>query len=1208
MKPIRSISCCRALAFGALGLLTLDLGLVQAQTPLEIYRGPTNFWYAVSPGATVKNQVWVSGGTTPYSYQWRFKANPIPWATNAFITLTNVQVIDAGPYDVVVTDAASASITSQIDELRVNETFIMITGSPVTTNNMGTWSVVWFDYDNDGYVDLFNGEDRINGTIRDANLYHNNRDGTFSMVTNAVTTFIGKYAGGAVGDYNNDGRLDLFVTRCLTAYPDTLYRNDGDGVFTAVESATFNTPRDNSESAAWADYDRDGFIDLLVSNGSQVSGGAAQVNTLYRNLGDGTFQKMTANEIGSLASVSMASLGGCVWADFDNDGDPDVWDSGNQNSGLHWNDGHGRFTKLNIGSLPSGMVAATGVADYDNDGFLDLTVVGGTGASDARIQLHHNLGGTNFEDVAISAGITRFSVNPPWAGGWGDYDNDGWLDLLCRPLWSPAAPGVLYRNLGDGTFESIDLGSPTFDGEADGGGGSWADYNNDGFLDLLMAHGNGIPHPNFLYTNNLPALGNKNHWLKVKLEGRVSNRAGIGAKVRVQATVGGRTFWQMREISGSSILGADGPLLIAHFGLGDATNVTTLRVEWPSGNVQELTDVGPDRMLTVIEPTLITPARPSASPNGSVTLTRTTVSGAAYQWRFEGTDLAGQTNRILNLANLTADQEGRYSVVVSTATTLFTNCVYLDIDTNFTVITEGPLVTDLGGGALGGVADIDNDGDLDVSVGRALGTSAVYYNVGNGTFTGVTNLPYAAAGVTTDGWMDFDNDGRPDPMTLNTTRRMRGIHFDNGDGTFSQNEMTGWLLSFADYNRDGLLDFISALGVVDLKNILYRNNGDRTFTSMTASTVGSLVNLSTWGGPCWGDFDDDGWPDIYVPAYASGGNYMFRNDGTGRFLGVNNLVTRTGGSAYAGPIGGNWADYDNDGRLDLCVISLKGGRTAVYRNLGNGEFESPSGAPNLPGHHNFASWADYDNDGFLDLFLSGAYGRNQLFRGQSDGTFTEVTTGSIVWDRPPGSATSYYSALWFDHDNDGFLDLYVMNLDDNRTLYTSQFLYHNNGNANGWLKVRLIGTASNRDAVGAKVRALASYAGAARWQRRDITGGEVFNGGHLYAHFGLGNATRVTTLRIEWPSGAVQELSNLTINQFLTIWEPPAVSAAVRAGGACELTVKAEPNRGWQIKASSDLVDWQTLTVVTNTASPFTWTDTTASGTACRFYRVVERE
>jgi enediyne biosynthesis protein E4 len=594
-------SWAHALALALLGLLTLNPALLCAQ-PLEFFLQPTDFWHTVSPGATVQNRARVTGGTVPYAYQWRFKGDPIAWATKPIITLTNVQPADAGPYDVVVSDGAGASVTSEIDELKVNEAFIMITGSPVTTNSIGTCTAAWFDYDNDDYVDLFNGEDSISSTIRDANLYHNNQDGTFSMVTNAVTTYLGKWSSGAVGDFNNDGRLDLFVGRFTNQFQNMLYRNDDGGVFTAVETRTFNSPAGNVEAAAWADYDRDGFLDLLVSNGSQISGSSGEFNTLYRNLGDGTFQRMTANEIGSLLSAQVRSVGGCLWGDFDNDGDPDVWDSGYQNGGLHWNDGQGRFTLSNVGSLPTGVSAVTGCVDYDNDGFLDLIMFVGPAAAPetGRIELHHNLGGTNFEEVATSAGITRFCSDIPWPGGWGDYDNDGWLDLLCHPLRS-TEPGVLFRNRGDGTFEAVDIGSPVYDGVAHAGGGAWADFNNDGFLDLFVNHGQGVPHPNFLYRNNLRALGNSNHWLKIKLDGQVSNRAGIGAKVRVHATVHGRTFWQLREISGNAYWTAGGPLLIAHFGLGDATHVTTLRIEWPSGIVQEFQDIAADQHLTMVE-------------------------------------------------------------------------------------------------------------------------------------------------------------------------------------------------------------------------------------------------------------------------------------------------------------------------------------------------------------------------------------------------------------------------------------------------------------------------------------------------------------------------------------------------------------------------------------------------------------------------------
>jgi hypothetical protein len=213
-----------------------------------------------------------------------------------------------------------------------------------------------------------------------------------------------------------------------------------------------------------------------------------------------------------------------------------------------------------------------------------------------------------------------------------------------------------------------------------------------------------------------------------------------------------------------------------------------------------------------------------------------------------------------------------------------------------------------------------------------------------------------------------------------------------------------------------------------------------------------------------------------------------------------------------------------------------------------------------------------------------------------DGTFIPITMGSIVNDRPLDGAGSY-GGLWFDYDNDGFLDLYVTNGNDAGTAMTANFLYHNNGNSNSWLKVKLVGTASNRDGVGAKVRAQAKYAGQVRWQRRDISA-SPFDGNNRYAHFGLGDATNVTTLRIEWPSGNGQELTNVAPKQFLTIWEPPALKAAVQADGTCLLTVTAEPNRAWRIQPSTDLETWQTIKTVTNTQATFQHTDTAANGMA----------
>ncbi|MCZ7636662.1 MAG: CRTAC1 family protein [Verrucomicrobia bacterium] len=282
------------------------------------------------------------------------------------------------------------------------------------------------------------------------------------------------------------------------------------------------------------------------------------------------------------------------------------------------------------------------------------------------------------------------------------------------------------------------------------------------------------------------------------------------------------------------------------------------------------------------------------------------------------------------------------------------------------------------------------------------------------------------------------------------------------------------------------------------------------------------ASLYTYGASCAGDFDDDGWPDLYVASLRQSRSYLFRNDGNGGFTPVTNLVTQTSAPAFQAA----WGDYDNDGRLDLFVACWTG-TSALYRNLGNGEFERPATAPTFTGTHNFVSWVDYDNDGFLDLWVSGYMSGNKLFRNNGDGSFTGITTGSLVNERPLNNAGTYQVA-WFDYDNDGFLDAYVMNGDDNTSIWTANQLFRNNGNDNAWLTVKPIGTVSNRDAAGAKVQALATYAGRDRWQRRDITVGCLSDGNHRYAHFGLGDAQLVTRLRIEWPSGVVEEFANLT--------------------------------------------------------------------------------
>jgi hypothetical protein len=204
--------------------------------------------------------------------------------------------------------------------------------------------------------------------------------------------------------------------------------------------------------------------------------------------------------------------------------------------------------------------------------------------------------------VAAEAGLDR-PLNELYAT-WADYDNDGNLDLLITtgtyfgPPANYGSDNVMFHNNGDGTFTSVEIGGPLRDG-VKRDAPTWVDYDHDGFLDFFIACGNGTAEPNYLYHNNLPATGNANHWLKVRLAGKASNSMGVGAKVRVTATVGGKTVTQLRQITvPGSVTQED---YLAHFGLGDATKVDTLRIEWPSGIVQEWKDVAVDQHLTKVE-------------------------------------------------------------------------------------------------------------------------------------------------------------------------------------------------------------------------------------------------------------------------------------------------------------------------------------------------------------------------------------------------------------------------------------------------------------------------------------------------------------------------------------------------------------------------------------------------------------------------------
>ncbi|UCC44789.1 MAG: CRTAC1 family protein, partial [Candidatus Zixiibacteriota bacterium] len=356
----------------------------------------------------------------------------------------------------------------------------------------------------------------------------------------------------------------------------------------------------------------------------------------------------------------------------------------------------------------------------------------------------------------------------------------------------------------------------------------------------------------------------------------------------------------------------------------------------------------------------------------------------------------------------------------------------------------------------------------------------------------------------------------------------------NGDETFAQlthsaivsEPSISFDASWVDYDNDGLVD----LYVTNFQgsNYLYRQD-DTGFVQVTDPPIGSdaAASLAT----AWSDYDSDGDMDLFVAnAWGDRHDYLYVNNGDGQFAKCTTQVTIASYDSW----GGSWSDYDNDGDQDLFVTSLVSGDLPnsydyLYVNNGDGTFTmDPGQAPCLVGARTEGSaWGDYNNDGFLDLFVAVA-GPNLLYRNQGDGTFIRVTEGAIVTDDFVSRA-----GAWSDYDRDGDLDLYVANGD-----YLVNSFYENNGNSNNWLVIECVGVESNRMAIGARVTAKATISGNSTYQMREISsrsGGNCQNSSNV--HFGLGDAVIIDSIKVEWPSGATQILTDVVVNQYLNIEE-----------------------------------------------------------------------
>lgn len=543
---------------------------------------------SVSVGAIASFKVTATTAQPPLTYEWRFGAVPLSAMTNTLV-LSNVTQAAVGGYSVIVADG-SGSVTSRVAALVVDSTFTKVSTGPVATDLDYGWGCSWGDYDNDGLIDLVV-TTGVTDQPRVCLLYHNSGNGTFTKVTNtSVTAVKGNWNAPVWGDFDSDGHPDLFIPSDVPA-KNSLYRNLGNGDFAEVTSLP---GRDGIGIAAlWSDFNEDGFLDLTV-------GGYLGVTKLYENLGDGTFTKR-AFGAGNARPTGMfwnlySDAGSPEFLSIDFDDPNTLWQRNPDGSLSRLPAPASPFTKLSSGEYVSAIAE-----DFRNSGSLDVFIATGNTTALANLYFRNNGDGT-FTQLTSTNEVGDIVGDRKIASGCAaaDYDNDGYLDLFVANSGNGRnETNFVYHSRGDGTFERVNLGSLSSD-SAESWGCAWGDYDNDGFMDLYVANGGFVDRgaqTGFLYHNN----GNTNHWLKLKLEGTVSNRSAIGATVRLLATIKGQKFWQRRDVPGGGNFFSHSDQR-PNFGLGDATNAETVRIEWPSGIVQELHNVTANQILTLTEP------------------------------------------------------------------------------------------------------------------------------------------------------------------------------------------------------------------------------------------------------------------------------------------------------------------------------------------------------------------------------------------------------------------------------------------------------------------------------------------------------------------------------------------------------------------------------------------------------------------------------
>jgi len=817
------------------------------------------------------------------------------------------------------------------------------------------------------------------------------------------------------GDYDNDGDLDILLTGG-PGYNTKIYRNNGNNTFTEQTSILITGL--TQSSVAWGDYDNDYDLDFLLSGWNGDTG----VSKIYKNNGSNTFTEQTEISLPGVYNSSVA------WSDFDKDGDLDCILAGYDQNGeshtkIYWN--------VNLEFIEAGINLKGGqelaIADYNKDNYPDILIAGTDINGIGHMTLYENTNDGTFteqSDITLTA-IINNSI------AWGDYDNDGFLDILLAGFKYPeGSVSKIYKNNGGNSFtEQTEI---ILSGISEGAA-AWGDYDNDGFIDILLSgRDSNFDRVSKIFKNN----GNNSFTEQtyILLTGVYRSSIAWGDydndnDLDILLTGEAGTFnWISKIYRNNNLISNSNP--------EDPTNLQNdvtgnkVKLSWDTANDSET----PPQSLSYN-------VQVGTSPGACDIVSPMSDSINGYN------RITGMGNTFLNNELIINNLEtGTYYWGVQTVDNVFLGSMYseqqsFEIFPSFTEQTSISL-TGVGNSSIAW-GDYDSDGDLDILLtgwDTDNRISSIYKNNGGGSFTEQTSISLTGVWNGSVAWGDYDNDGDLDILLTGSDpddNPVSKIYKNNGNGSFT--EQTSISLSnvknssvdWGDYDNDGDMDIL--LTGIDENNTdiskIYKNNGNNSFTEQLNVSLTGVIR----GSVGWYDYDNDGDLDIFLSGDTASYkpvSKIYKNNGDNSFSEQTDISLD---GILRGSV--NWGDYDNDGDLDILLTGMDTSLIPVlniYRNDADNNFVNIN--TNIRKvYWSSAAWGDYDNDGYLDVIISGFSGTDitKVYKNNQDGTFSDIMAEI--------SGTLSGSLAWGDYDKDGDLDILLTGS------YSSK-IYRNNTN------------------------------------------------------------------------------------------------------------------------------------------------------------------